>query len=102
PTLNVQLYDATEVAKSIVQLVKLNQHANVTMQQFVGMMKQESTKRLSDVVQKKQLGFPSDFRSTDLTRDDVDKLFKILVLENYLNEKSVPNYSGFVASYIKV
>ncbi|RHZ82514.1 hypothetical protein Glove_109g136 [Diversispora epigaea] len=94
-------FDATETAKTMVKLVKLNQRAYITMQQIVKMMNQEMDKSLTEIVQRKNLKLPSGFQSTDLTRDEIEKIFKIMVLNDILIEIIHPNMR-YISTYVMV
>ncbi|CAG8541003.1 5964_t:CDS:2, partial [Diversispora eburnea] len=102
PTISRIQFDATEIAKIMVQLIKLNQRAHVTMQQIVKMMNQDTDKNLIKIVQRKNLKLPPGFQPTDLTRDEIEKIFKIMVLNDILIENIHPNYMGFISTYVMV
>ncbi|CAG8441813.1 25133_t:CDS:2 [Gigaspora rosea] len=95
-------FDATQEAKNIIRLVERNKHADVTSNQFISMMKTENSKNFASIVQKKQLILPPEFKPSTISKDQLDKLFKTMILQEFLLEQNQPNNQGYITSYIKV
>ncbi|CAG8782403.1 12899_t:CDS:2, partial [Gigaspora margarita] len=87
-------FDATQEAKNIIRLVERNKHADVTSNQFISMMKTENSKNFASIVQKKQLILPPEFKPSTLSKDQLDKLFKTMILQEFLLEQNQPNNQG--------
>ncbi|CAG8494226.1 28925_t:CDS:2 [Racocetra persica] len=95
-------FDATDVAKEIIRLVDRNKHADVTSNQFISMMKTENSKNFASIVQRKHLVLPPEFKPSTLSKDQLDKLIKTMILQEFLLEQNQPNNQGYITSYIKV
>ncbi|CAG8708488.1 13741_t:CDS:2, partial [Cetraspora pellucida] len=95
-------FDATDAAKEIIRLVDRNKHADVTSNQFISMMRTENSKNFASIVQKKHLVLPPEFKPSTLSKDQLDKLFKTMILQEFLLEQNQPNNQGYITSYIKV
>ncbi|CAG8650466.1 2578_t:CDS:2 [Dentiscutata erythropus] len=101
-TTRITEFDATQEAKDIIRLVERNKHADVTSNQFISMMKTENSKNFASIVQKKHLVLPPEFKPSTLSKDQLDKLFKTMILQEFLLEQNQPNNQGYITSYIKV
>ncbi|CAG8615966.1 15756_t:CDS:2, partial [Racocetra persica] len=55
-----------------------------------------------NVVKTKQLILPPNFKTSTLSTIDVDRLIKLLLLQDVLNERYQPNDYGSVYSYIEL
>ncbi|KAF0456300.1 ATP-dependent DNA helicase hus2/rqh1 [Gigaspora margarita] len=95
-------YDAQKDAKNIVTLVQYNRHKDVTLTQYVNIMRGSSSKTTENVVKTKQLILPPNFKTSTLSTVDLDRLIKLLLLQDVLAERYQPNDYGSVYSYIEV
>ncbi|CAG8653934.1 6847_t:CDS:2 [Cetraspora pellucida] len=88
-------YDAQKDAK-------YNRHKDVTLTQYVNILKGSSSKSTENVVKTKQLILPPNFKTSTLSTIDVDRLIKLLLLQDVLTERYQPNEYGSVYSYIEL
>ncbi|KAF0456299.1 ATP-dependent DNA helicase hus2/rqh1 [Gigaspora margarita] len=95
-------YDAQKDAKNIVTLVQYNRHKDVTLTQYVNIMRGSSSKTTENVVKTKQLILPPNFKTSTLSTVDLDRLIKLLLLQDVLAERYQPNDYGSVYSYIEL
>ncbi|CAG8485536.1 26794_t:CDS:2 [Dentiscutata erythropus] len=95
-------YDAQKDAKNIVTLVQYNRHKDVTLTQYVNIMRGSNSKTTENVVKTKQLILPPNFKTSTLSTVDLDRLIKLLLLQDVLAERYQPNEYGSVYSYIEL